>query len=88
MGSVEKLTNCLLSDKLNTDSNENLSCYRCMNIKNPTYNCKLHVRIKIFRSKLWALFTSNDTRVSNSQQVSSLGFFKIVWIIILNNNNL
>jgi len=45
MGSVEKLTNCLLSDKLNTDSNENLSCYRCMNIKNPTYNCKLHVRI-------------------------------------------
>lgn len=44
MGNVEKLTNCLLTDKLNANSNENLSCYRCMNIKNPTYNCNYIIK--------------------------------------------
>jgi hypothetical protein len=37
--SDEKLSDCLLNDK-KTSNNENLSCYRCMNIKNPTFNCQ------------------------------------------------
>jgi hypothetical protein len=37
--SDDKLHDCLLND-LKTSNNENLSCYRCMNIKNPTYNCQ------------------------------------------------
>ena len=32
------LNDCLLNNQKN--NNDNLSCYRCMNIKNPTYNCQ------------------------------------------------
>jgi hypothetical protein len=35
-----KLNECLLSDR-KTSKNENLSCYKCLNIKNPTFNCKI-----------------------------------------------
>jgi len=35
----DKLSDCLLTDR-KTSNNENLSCYRCMNIKNPTFNCQ------------------------------------------------
>lgn len=35
----DRFKECLLSDR-KTSTNENLSCYRCLNVKRPTYNCQ------------------------------------------------
>lgn len=43
----EKLSECLLSDR-KTSTNENLSCYRCMNIKNPTFNCNFYLYLYLY----------------------------------------
>lgn len=35
----DKLNDCLLNDRKNSN-NDNLSCYKCLNVLNPTFNCQ------------------------------------------------
>jgi len=48
----QKLNHCLFSDKLkNSKGTDSLSCYKCLNIKNPTFNCQSyeHFLVKLIQ---------------------------------------
>jgi hypothetical protein len=62
----DKLNDCFLNNRKSSNStSENLSCYRCMNIKNPTFNCQSYEQ---FLSKLYANQIHNKYQVLTSNQ--------------------